>query len=125
MWATGIATLIGDRTATFELGRRAIRGLQRSGDRLRTAITLHMIANTLATTRPEAATIIYGAAEAYVVQPEGTAQLITTIVTAALGDDRVRELRARGADMDWDEVITYTITHIGLALDDLQPQAQP
>ena len=76
MWATGIATRIGDRTATFELGRRAIRGLQRSGDRLRTGITLHMIANTLATTRPEAATIIYGAAEAYVVR---AAELITSI----------------------------------------------
>jgi predicted ATPase/class 3 adenylate cyclase len=125
VWATGIATLIGDRTATFELGRRAIERLQLSGDRLRMAITLHMIANTLAITRPEAAAIIQGAAEAYVVQPERTAQLITSIVAAALGDERARELRARGADMDWDQAIAYTITQITQALNDLQPQTQP
>jgi predicted ATPase/class 3 adenylate cyclase len=124
VWATGIATLIGDRTATFDLGRRAVRGLQRSGDRLRTAITLHMIANTLATTDPEAAATIYGAAEAYVVQPEGTAQLITSVVAAALGDERARELRGRGADMNWDDAIAYTMTHIAQALDDI-PEAQP
>jgi hypothetical protein len=58
VWATGIAFLLKDRTATLELGRDAIRGLQRSGDRLRLGITLHMIAGTLAATQPEAAAII-------------------------------------------------------------------
>ena len=125
VWATGIATLTGDRSATLELGRRAIRGLQLSGDHLRMAITLHMIANTLATTRPEAAAIIQGAAEAYVVQPERTADLIASIVTAALGNERARELRARGSDMDLDQAIAYTITQITQALNDLQPQTQP
>jgi hypothetical protein len=125
VWATGIATLIGDRTATFELGRRAIRGLELSGDRLRMAITFHMIANTLATTRPEAAAIIQGAADAYVAQPERTAQLITSTVAAAYGAERARDLRAQGADMDWDQAIAYTITQINQALNDLQPQTHP
>ena len=37
----------------------------------------------------------------------------------ALGDERVRELRARGADMDWDQAVAYTITQVALALNDL------
>ena len=125
VWATGIASLLGDRTATLELGRRAIRGLQRSGDRLRMGITLHMIAGALATTQPEAAAIILGAAEAYVVESAETAQLITSTVAAALGEERARELRARGADMDWDQAVAYTLTHITQALNDLQSQTQP
>jgi hypothetical protein len=60
-----------------------------------------------------------------VVQPEATAQLITSTVTAALGEERAQELRARGADMDWDQAITYTITHTTIALNDIQPQSQP
>ena len=38
LWATGIAFLVGDQAATLELGRRAIRGLQRGGDRIRMGI---------------------------------------------------------------------------------------
>ena len=68
LWATGIAFLLGDQAATLELGRRAIRGLQWGGDRLRMGLVLHMIAGALATTRPDAAAIIQGAAEAYVVR---------------------------------------------------------
>jgi hypothetical protein len=32
----------------------------------------------------------------------------------------VRELRARGADMDWDQAIAYTITQVAQALNDLE-----
>jgi hypothetical protein len=47
------------------------------------------------------------------------------IVTEALGDDRARELRARGASMDWDQAVTYTITQATHALSELQPETQP
>jgi predicted ATPase/class 3 adenylate cyclase len=97
LWATGIAYRLNDRAATLELGRRAIRGLQWGGDRLRMGLVLHMIAGALATTWPASAATIQGAAEANVTAPPS---LKTRI---ALDDERVRELRARGADMDWDQ----------------------
>jgi predicted ATPase/class 3 adenylate cyclase len=125
VWATGIASLLNDRTATLELGHNAIRALQRGGDRLRMGITLHMIAGTLATTRPDAAVIILGAAEAHVIESESTAQMINSIVAAALGDERARELRARGADMDWDQAVAYTLAQATLALSELESETQP
>jgi hypothetical protein len=124
VWATGIAFLLNDRTATLELGRDAIRGLQRSGDRLRLGITFHMIAGTLAATQPEAAAIIFGAAEAHVIESV-RAQLITSTVAAALGEERAREQRARGADMDWDQAVAYTLTQTTQALKESISESQP
>jgi hypothetical protein len=43
----------------------------------------------------------------------------------ALGDERVRELRARGADMDWDQAVAYTLTQATQALNDLGSETQP
>jgi hypothetical protein len=43
----------------------------------------------------------------------------------ALGDERMRELRARGADMDWDQAVAYTITQTTQALNDLRSERQP
>jgi predicted ATPase len=125
IWAVGIAFLLNDRTATLELGRRGIRALQRAGDRLRMGFVLHMIAGALAATQPEAAAIIQGAAEAYVAESSTIAQLIGLIVTEALGEERARELRARGADMDWDQAVAYTLTQTAQALNDPQPEPQP
>jgi hypothetical protein len=122
--AIAIAFVIGDRTATLELALRAIRGLQWSGDRIRVGLVLHLIAGALVTTRPEAAAIIQGAAEAYVVPPPMFAQLSSTI-TAALGDERARQLRARGADMDWDQALAYTLTQTTQALSELESATQP
>jgi hypothetical protein len=124
VWATGLASFLHDRTATLGLGRSAIRALQRGGDRLLMGITLHMIAGTLAATRPEAAAIILGAAEAHVIESAETAQLITSTVAAAYGEERTRELRARGADMDWDQAVAYTLTQTTQALNELQSQTQ-
>ena len=115
VWATGIAFLLNDRTTTLELGRDAIRRLQWGGDRVRMGITLHIIAGTLAAARPDAAAIIQGAAEAYMVAPPIPVQVISSTVTA-LGDERARELRARGADMDRDQAIAYTLTQTTQAL---------
>jgi hypothetical protein len=124
MWAAAIAFLVGDRTTTLELGRRAIRGLQWGGDRLRMGMALYMIASALAATRPEAAAIVQGAAEAYVVQSPVFARLNSSTVTETLGEQRVRELRARGADMDWDQAVAYTLTQATQALSELQSATQ-
>ena len=84
---------------------------------------LHIIAGALAATQPEAAAMIQGAAEAYMAEsPIRSAQLI---VTEALGEERARELRARGADMDWDQAVAYTLTQTTQALNELKSGAQP
>ena len=88
-------------------------------------IVLYMIAGALAATRPDAAAIIQGAAETYVVESPKSAQLISSIVTEALGEERARELRARGADMDWDQAVAYTLTQATQALSELQSETQP
>jgi hypothetical protein len=124
VWATAMAFLVNDRTTTLELGRRAIRGLQWGGG-LRMGFVLYMIAGALATTRPDAATIIQGAAETYLVKSPIYVQLISSIMAAALGEERARELRARGADMDWDQALAYTLTQTTQALNELQSEPQP
>jgi predicted ATPase/class 3 adenylate cyclase len=123
--ATGIAFLTSDRTGTLETGRSAIRGLQWSGDRRRMGVILHLIAGALVNTQPDAAAIIQGAAEPYAVAPPIFVQLISTSVTATLGEDRARELRARGTDMDWDQALAYTLTQATQALSEPEPQTQP
>jgi hypothetical protein len=125
IWAAAIAFLIGDQAATLEFGRRVIRALQRGGDRRLMGLNLHWIAGTLAATRPETAATIQGAAEIYVVKMPMSDELISSTVTAALGEERARELRARGADMDWDQALAYTLAQIAQALNDLQPETQP
>jgi hypothetical protein len=126
LWATAIACMVGDRIAALELGRRAIRGLQWSGDRVRAGSILHLIAIPLAATRPDAAAIIQGAAEAYAAGPaESTSETIHSIAAEALGEDRARELHTRGADMDWDQILVYTLTQTTQALNELQSGAQP
>jgi predicted ATPase len=125
--ATAIALIVGDRTATLEFGRRAIRRLQwGGGDRARAGSIFHMIAGALATIRPDAAATIQGAAEAYAVGPaESTSEMINSIATAALGEERARELRARGAGMDWDQALSYALTQTTQALTELESAAQP
>jgi predicted ATPase/class 3 adenylate cyclase len=125
-WAAAIAFLVGDQAATLELGRRAIHGLEWGGDRIRLGVVLYIIAGALTATRPDAAAIIEGAAEAHAVGPaERIVELITSIVAAALGEERARELHARGADMDWDQAVAYTLTQITQALSALQSATQP
>jgi hypothetical protein len=73
---------------------------------------------------PEAAAIIQGATEAYAAESPTIARLIS-FVTEALGEELGRELRARGADMDWDQAVAYTLTQTAQALDELKSQTQP
>jgi len=116
VWAVAIAFLINDRTRTFELGRDAIRGLQWGGDRIRVGFVLYMIAGALAATRPDAAAIIQGAAATYMAESPLFTQLVSSAVTEALGEERARELRARGADMDWDQALVYALAQATQAL---------
>jgi hypothetical protein len=125
IWATAIAFLVGDRAATLEFGRQAIRALQRGGDRRMMGLTLHWIAGTLAATRPEAAATIQGAAETYVVKMPMSDELVSLAVTAALGEERARELRAHGGYMDWDQALAYTFTQITQALSELKSPTPP
>jgi hypothetical protein len=46
-------------------------------------------------------------------------------ITASLGEERARELRARGADMDWDQLLAYTLTQTTQALGELKSATQP
>jgi len=86
---------------------------------------LHLIAGVLAATRPDDAAIILGAADVYVTAPAQVAQLMSLIVGAALGEERARELRARGAGLGWNQVLAYTLAQATQALDELQSQTQP
>ena len=45
---------------------------------------------------------------------------MSLIVTEALGEEHARELRARAADMDWDQAVAYTLTQTTHALNELQ-----
>jgi hypothetical protein len=78
----------------------------------------------LAATRPEAAAIILGAAKARASAPEGIVQLVGSALTAALGEQPVRDLRARGADMDWDQALACTLTQTSQALSELRSETQ-
>jgi predicted ATPase/class 3 adenylate cyclase len=117
VWATAIAFFVGDQAATLQLGRSAIRGLLWAG-RMRMAPVLYMIASALLPSRADAAAIVQGAADAYSVPPPTLARLVSSRVTEALGEERAQELRTRGADMDWDQVLAYTLTQTTQALDE-------
>jgi len=84
-----------------------------------------MIAGALAATRPEAAATIQGAAETYMVESPIFTQVIGSTVTEALGDEGERELRARGAGMNWDQAVAYTLTQAAQALSELESETQP
>jgi hypothetical protein len=88
-------------------------------------VILHLIAGLLAATRPEAAAIIQGAAQAHAVASAMFVQLISSNLAVVLGDERARELRARGADMDWDQALAYTLTQTTQALSELGSRTQP
>jgi len=53
------------------------------------------------------------------------AQPLSLTATEALGQERAQELRARGADMDWDEAVAYTLTQTTQALNELKSGTQP
>ena len=67
-----------------------------------------------------------GADAAETCVPESPASApFSLIVTEALGEERARELRARGAGMDWDQALAYTLTQATQALDEPGSGTQP
>jgi hypothetical protein len=60
-----------------------------------------------------------------VVQAPMFALASSSTVTRALGDPRARELRARGAAMEWDQAVAYTLAQTTQALNELQSGTQP
>lgn len=121
-WAATIAFLVGDRAATLELGRRAIRGLQWGGS---FRMSFVLIAGALAA--PGLRLPRSSSAPPKPTWPKAPnfAQLISSTVTQALGEERAREIRARGADMDWDQAVAYTLTQATQALNELRSATQP
>ena len=61
----------------------------------------------------------------YAVAPPNPAASAGPAVSAGPDQERAQELRARGAGMDWDQVIAYTLTQITQALSELESQTQP
>jgi hypothetical protein len=53
------------------------------------------------------------------------AQLVSSAVTEALGEERARELRARGANKNWDQALAYTLTQASQALSEAGSAIQP
>jgi hypothetical protein len=51
--------------------------------------------------------------------------MLGSTITASVGEERARELRARGADMDWDQVLAYTLTQATQALTEPGSGTQP
>ena len=90
-----IALFTGDRAATLELGRSALRGL-RWGGGVGTGIILHMIADALSEARPDAAAIIHGAADTHAAAPPNPAAPASPVGLAGPDQEHARELRARG-----------------------------
>ena len=124
VWATAIAFLAGDQTTTLELGRGAIRALQWGGDRLRMGLVLHLIAGALVATRPTLPRSSRAPPKPTWPSRHCSPRRSST-VTAALGDERARELRARGADMNWDQALAYTLTQTTQARNELQSGTEP
>jgi predicted ATPase/class 3 adenylate cyclase len=124
-WAATVAAFVGDQAAALELGLGAVRSLRWGGDRVRMGLVLHMISGVLAATRPDAAAIIQGATQAHAVGSAERTQQISSYLAATLGEERAQGLRARGADMDWDQAIAYALTQTTQALSELQPPTQP
>ena len=88
-------------------------------------LVLQVIAGMLAATRPDAAAIIQGATQAHAAESPERTQQVSSHLTATLGEERVQQLRARDADMDWDQAIACALTQVTQALSELQPPTQP
>jgi hypothetical protein len=50
--------------------------------------------------------------------------IFANCLPAALGEERVRALRARGAEMDWEQAVAYTLAQTTKALNELESETQ-
>ena len=106
--------------ATGRLGSRFVPRLLAEGERVRVVVRNAEAAEALRTRGAE--TIVGDLRD-----PETREEAVDggEEGRAVMGEDRARELRTRGADMDWDQAIAYTLTQTTQALNELQSGTQP
>jgi hypothetical protein len=145
-WDTTFATLIASRLADWplvlKLAPDAIRGLRWAGDRPYLSGIFNVVARALASSHPESAAVLQGAARrlipaaahapraidgagANAISPAGAAPSSASFVTElrqttaalrnALGETRLHQLRAEGEAMDDDHAVTYALEAISRA----------
>lgn len=138
-----LVSRLDDAPSTLEAASRTIRYLHWARQPIWLSSSLNLIARALVPTRPDAAAIIQGAARAMMLRtreipvdshttttrpdpmPRPTGGLFaevrretTGLLAAALGEERLGQLRAEGEVMDDDRAVAYTLDQIAKALTD-------
>jgi hypothetical protein len=129
---TLVAARLADWPLTARLASRSIRHLHWTDDRPMLAGILNVSARALSETDPQAAAVIQGAARtlalAVSTAPPAdttpgntgsraglileTRRATTRLLSETVGDDRLHELRDRGAAMDRDHAVAYTLSRL-------------
>jgi hypothetical protein len=140
-----LVSRLDDARATLEIAGSTIRQLHWARQRVWLTGSLNVVARALVTTRPDAAAIIQGANRAITLQtldrsvdseatPTGPVprsratggifvevrRETTRLLAAALGQERLRQLRAEGQAMEDERAVAYTLDQIAKALTDLR-----
>jgi hypothetical protein len=138
-----LVSRLDDARATLAIAGPTIRQLHWARQPVWVTGSLILVARALATTRPDAAAIIQGAtraitlqtldrsvgSEAKPVRPRTTSAATvglfnavrretTGLLAAALGEERLRQLRAEGETMDDEQAVAYALDQIVKALTD-------
>jgi predicted ATPase/class 3 adenylate cyclase len=142
-FATVLTSRLDDTPSTLEIARPTIRYLHWARQPFTLSACLTLVARALAPTRPDTAAIIQGSAHGIHVRslktppdPESkpaasspapattggyfveVRRETTRLLAAALGDQRLRQLRAEGDAMDEEHAVDYTLAQIAHALTD-------
>jgi hypothetical protein len=142
-----LVSRLDDAPATLGVAGTTIRQLHWARQPVWLYAMLNVVARALVTTRPDAAAIIQGAARAITLKtletpinsnanptrPGPTSRTAgglfvevrreaTRLLAAALGEERLRHLRAEGEAMDDDRAVAYTLDQIAKALTDSTTQ---
>jgi hypothetical protein len=119
--AANFANRYGTRREALDLFAKSLEQAYWTGRHASLEFVLGSVGELLAIDEPDVAAVILGAASALAPGwgqfAEERQQAIATL-TNALGEARLAELRARGAAMDNDEVITYARAAISRALNE-------
>jgi predicted ATPase/class 3 adenylate cyclase len=135
-----ISARLGDWTQTLTLAGPAIRHIHWTGDRPLLGAILNLVAHALASTNPESAAVLQGAARTLVISaiaPTGPAtdegrtasgqssndndfvtqlrRTTTAILRDELGETTLRELRNEGERFDRDQAVVYALEAINNA----------
>jgi predicted ATPase/class 3 adenylate cyclase len=141
-----LVSRLDDAPATLGIAGTTIRQLHWARQPVWLYASLNVVARALVTTRPDAAAIIQGAARAITLRtletpvdskanvtrrsPTPTTgglfvkvrRETTGLLAAALGNERLRQLRAEGETMDDDRAVAYTLDQIAKARTDSTTQ---